>query len=286
MYNNNIQVKNQYIRYMKSLEQRHYYHMVSLSPWPFFIAFNIFILLLGGVLYMHMYIYGGYILIWGILNIIYIVWLWLRDVIREGTFEGMHTIKVQKNLKFGFILFIISEVMFFFGFFFAFFYSALSPAVELGCIWPPIGINPINPWKLPLLNTCLLLQSGIYITICHIYIRIGNYQQVYINFIGTLFCGLLFTLIQVYEYYYASFTIADGIYGSTSYLLTGFHGLHVLAGSIFLIVCFYRSYKGHFTCEHHVGFECGAWYWHFVDVVWLFLFSAVYVWGSWGFFSV
>lgn len=282
--NNKFYKKEKYKLYMRSLRQRHFFHMVTPSPWPFFIALHIFILVLGGVLYMHTYNGGGYLILWGIFNILYIVNLWLRDVIREGTFEGMHTLKVQKNLKTGFALFIITEIMFFFGFFWAFFHCSLAPSIEIGCVWPPVGIIPINPWKLPLFNTFLLLQSGIYITICHMFMRIGSAKKVYTFYINTLICGLLFTIIQVFEYIYAPFTISDGIYGSTFYMLTGFHGFHVLAGSIFIIVCLVRTILGHFTRSHHVGFECAAWYWHFVDVVWLFLFVCVYVWGSWGFF--
>jgi len=282
--NNFSENKKKYELYMQSLGQRHFYHMVTPSPWPFLTALNAFVMVLGGVMFMHFYSNGGYVLLWGLLNVLFIVSLWLRDVIREGTFEGMHTKIVQKNLKFGFALFIVSEIMFFFGFFFAFFYCSLSPTVEIGCVWPPIGITPINPWKLPLLNTLLLLLSGVYITVVHMNIRSGNVNKVFSNFFYTLICGIFFTCIQIFEYIYAPFTISDGIYGSTFYMLTGFHGAHVLAGSIFIIVCFIRTIFGHFTRNHHVGFECAAWYWHFVDVVWLFLYLSVYVWGSWGFF--
>jgi heme/copper-type cytochrome/quinol oxidase subunit 3 len=267
--------------YMSYLGQRHYFHMVTPSPWPFLVSIQVFVMLIGAVSYMHFYRNGGYVLLWGVFNIIFIVCLWLRDVIREGTYEGMHTSKMQKNLKFGFILFIVTEVMFFFAFFWAFFHSSLSPAVEIGGVWPPIGITVINPWKLPFLNTCLLLQSGIYITICHIYIRIRDYINVFEFYILTLIFGVLFTFIQIYEYINASFSISDGIYGSTFYMLTGFHGFHVLAGTVFIFVCLQRTIYGHFTANHHVGFECAAWYWHFVDVVWLFLFIFVYVWGAW-----
>lgn len=284
MENKNNINKKKYELYMKSLGQRHFYHMVTPSPWPFLTAFNAFVMVLGGVMYMHFFLGGGYVLLWGMLNLIFIVSLWLRDVIREATFEGMHSKIVQKNLKFGFALFIVSEIMFFFGFFFAFFYSSLSPSVEIGCVWPSIGIDPINPWKLPLLNTLLLLLSGVYITVVHMGIKSGNAVTVFENFSYTLVCGFLFTFIQIFEYLKATFTIADGIYGSTFYMLTGFHGVHVLAGSIFIIVCFIRAFLGHFTRNHHVGFECAAWYWHFVDVVWLFLYISVYVWGSWGAF--
>lgn len=276
--------KRKYELYMQSLGQRHFYHMVTPSPWPFLTALNAFVTVLGGVMYMHFFSGGGYVLLWGLVNVVFIVTLWLRDVIREATFEGMHSKIVQKNLKFGFALFILSEIMFFFGFFLAFFYLSLSPSVEIGCVWPPVGIDPINPWKLPLLNTMLLLLSGVYITVVHMAIKSGNAAKVFENFTYTLICGIFFTCIQIFEYIYAPFTISDGVYGSTFYMLTGFHGAHVLAGSVFIIVCFIRSIYGHFTRNHHVGFECAAWYWHFVDVVWLFLYISVYVWGSWGFF--
>ena len=270
------------LMYIKSLQQRHFYHMVTLSPWPLFTAVHIFVLVLGFVMYMHFYKNGGIVLVWGLLNILFTVSLWLRDIIREGTYEGMHTRIVQKNLKMGFASFIVTEIMFFFGFFWAFFHVSLAPAVELGCIWPPVGINPINPWRLPLLNTCLLLQSGVYITICHLYLKLGGTEKVFMYFVYTLLCGLAFTSIQIYEYIMSSFSIADSVYGATFYMLTGFHGFHVLVGSISIFVCFLRAIVGHFTRNHHVGFECAAWYWHSVDVVWLFSFVCVYVWGNWG----
>lgn len=274
---NNI---NQYKLYMSNLGQRHFFHMVTPSPWPFFTATNVFILVLTAIMYFHGYNQGGFFLIISLINLIFIVSLWLRDVIREGTFEGMHTKIVQKNLKFGFALFILSEIMFFFGFFWSFFHNALSPAVEIGCIWPPIGLNVINPYVFPLLNTIILLISGIFITVCHSAIKSGNSSVLFEYFIYTLLFSLLFMIIQLYEYYTAAFAISDSIYGSVFYLLTGFHGFHVFAGSIFIFICFIRSIKGHFTTTHHVGFECAAWYWHFVDVVWLFLFVFVYLWGN------
>jgi len=274
--------KNDYLDYMNKLGQRHFYHMVTQSPWPFLTALNAFAMVLGAIMYFHTFANGLYYLISGLLGLIFIMSLWFRDVIREGTFEGMHTKIVQKNLKFGFALFVITEIMFFFGFFWAFFHSSLAPDIEIGCVWPPVGITPIDPWKLPFLNTCLLLLSGVYITICHMYLKSGNAVKVFEYFVYTLVCGFIFTVIQLYEYVHATFTIADGIYGSTFYMLTGFHGIHVLIGSIFIFVCFVRALYGHFTRVHHVGFDCAAWYWHFVDAVWLFLFACVYVWGSWG----
>ena len=292
-----MKLKNQNKFYVYSLRQRHFFHLVTLSPQPLFTAIHLFFFALSAVLCLHFYgkfllinliffkfyISAFWMLIQGLINLIFIITLQLRDIIREGTYEGMHTKIVQKNLKFGFFLFIITEVMFFFGFFQTFFHVSLSPAIELGCIQPPIGITPINPFKLPFLNTLLLLQSGIYITICHMYLKIGNHIMVFEYFIYTLICGIIFTLIQIYEYIYAAFTIADSVYGSIFYMLTGFHGFHVFVGSLFIFVCLIRTIMGHFTKQHHVGFECAAQYQHFVDVVQLFLFICVYIQGNQGF---
>jgi cytochrome c oxidase subunit 3 len=206
--------------------------------------------------------------------------LWWRDVIREATFEGAHTGIVQKNHKFVFVLFIVSDIMFFFAFFWAFFHSSLSPVIEIGCVWPPAGIEPFNPWKVPLLNTIILLTSGLTITVCHYALLLGKVEYCLGSFARTIFLAILFTLVQLYEYRSATFSISDGIYGSTFFMATGFHGFHVLIGTIFITVCFIRFLGGHFTRTHHVGFECAAWYWHFVDVVWLFLFVVVYWWGG------
>jgi len=203
-----------------------------------------------------------------------------RDVIRESTFEGKHTTYVQKGLRIGMILFIISEIMFFVAFFWGFFHSSLAPTIAIGCVWPPIGIEPISAFGLPLLNTLLLLTSGATVTWTHHSIISGNKQESVISLLLTIILALIFTVIQVFEYIQAPFTISSGIYGSTFFMSTGFHGFHVLIGTLFLSVCLYRLIKGHFTKEHHLGFEAAAWYWHFVDVVWLFLFVSVYWWGG------
>ena len=205
---------------------------------------------------------------------------WWRDVIREATFEGHHTSVVQTGLRYGMILFIVSEVMFFSGFFWAFFHSALAPTVEIGSIWPPEGIHPFNPWDVPLLNTIILLASGATVTWAHHAITTGlRYQAIY-ALVLTLLLAVIFTSLQAFEYLEASFNISDGIYGSTFYMATGFHGFHVIIGTTFLAVCLVRLINYHFTTTHHFGFEAAAWYWHFVDVVWLFLFVSIYWWGT------
>jgi len=256
--------------------------MVTPSPWPFFTSISAFTITTGAVMYVHRYWGGGFILLYGLIFLLVTLTLWWRDVIRESTFEGMHTLNIIKNLRVGFILFILSEVMFFVSFFWAFFHASLAPAIQIGGIWPPHGIGVFSPWGVPLLNTYLLLFSGVTVTAAHYALLSGDFEITAITLIFTIFFGLIFTIIQGLEYYNASFTIADGIYGSTFYLSTGFHGFHVIIGTLFLIVCFIRLLLGHFTKQHHVAFECAIWYWHFVDVVWIFLFISLYWWGSLG----
>jgi cytochrome c oxidase subunit 3 len=205
---------------------------------------------------------------------------WFTDIITEATFEGHHTFKVQQGLRYGMVLFIVSEIMFFFGFFWAFFHSSLSPAVSIGCIWPPKGIEVIKPFELPFLNTLILLSSGVSITWAHRALLSGNRNSTILALAITVLLGIIFTGCQAFEYYTAPFSINDGIYGSIFYMTTGFHGFHVLVGTIFLLANLWRQTEYHFTRQHHFGFEAGAWYWHFVDVVWIFLFTTLYWWGS------
>jgi heme/copper-type cytochrome/quinol oxidase subunit 3 len=265
---------------MYSAVKYHPYHLVTISPWPLLISVAAYITALGGVMYMHAYKFGLFTLIYGIINVIVIMGLWWRDVIREATFEGMHTTRVQKGLRIGFVLFIVSEVMFFFGFFWAFFHSSLTPAIELGCTWPPEGIVPFDPLSTPLVNTLILLLSGATITYTHHALVTGNVLKTFIGFIETLIYAIAFTSLQCEEYIHAPFSISDGIYGSVFYLITGLHGFHVIIGTLFISVCFLRFLKGHFSREHHLGFEFAAWYWHFVDVVWLFVYIMIYWWGG------
>lgn len=258
----------------------HPYHLVDISPWPIIGATSALILTIGGVMSMHSYNYGVFVLLFGFISLIYTLFVWWRDIIRESTFEGHHTIIVQMGLRYGVILFITTEVMFFFAFFWAFFASSLSPAIEIGAIWPPKGINVFSPWDVPLLNTLILVLSGVTITWSHHAIILGNRKQAIISLALTILLGSFFTCLQIMEYVEAPFRISDGIYGSTFFMATGFHGIHVLIGTTFLIVCFIRLIKYHFTTKHHFGFEAAAWYWHFVDVVWLFLFITIYWWGG------
>jgi cytochrome c oxidase subunit 3 len=206
--------------------------------------------------------------------------LWFRDVVAEGTLLGNHTFAVQKGLNLGVALFIISEIFFFISIFWAYFHSALAPTVELGNAWPPAGIDPLNPFEIPLLNTILLLSSGASVTYAHHSLIEGNRRGTLLGIIITVVLAVIFTGLQGLEYYEAPFTIADGAYGSTFFFATGFHGIHVIIGTAFIAVAFFRILSYHLTDHHHLGFEASILYWHFVDVVWLFLYISIYWWGS------
>jgi len=258
----------------------HPYHIVNPSPWPFFVAVDALVITLGAVMYFHNYKDGGWTLIYGLGGLILLLIAWWRDVVIEATFLGYHTLAVQKSLRIGFILFIFSEVMFFVSFFWAFFHLSIDPSVFIGAIWPPEGIVPFNAYAIPLLNTYILLLSGATITYTHYSLIAGNKSDTFFGFSLTLLLGLIFSGLQLYEYIVAPFSISDGVYGSTFFMITGLHGSHVIVGTIFIAVCFIRTYFSHFTRTHHLGFEFAVWYWHFVDVVWLFVYTFIYLWGS------
>ena len=260
--------------------QRHAFHLVDPSILPLISAISALCLTLSSVLYFHGYSGGFESTLFGLIGVLSCMFLWWRDIVREGTLEGCHTNIVQLGLRYGMILFIVSEVMFFFAFFWAFFASALAPTIEIGTIWPPKGIEVFNPVEVPLLNTLILLCSGATVTWAHHAITAGNKSEAVIGLILTCVLAIIFTALQGFEYVSANFTISDGIYGSTFFMATGFHGFHVLIGTIFLTVCLFRLSLDHFTIQHHFGFEAAAFYWHFVDVVWLFLYVAIYFWGG------
>jgi cytochrome c oxidase subunit 3 len=299
-------------------EVHHDYHLVDPSPWPIVGATAAFLMLIGAVFWMNananffgLPIAGQpWVFIIGFLLILYTMAGWWRDVVKESVVRGDHTPVVKLGLRYGMILFIASEVMFFFAWFWAFFNSALFPIdVSIGT-WPPQGIVPFDPWHFPLLNTLILLTSGATVTWAHHAILNNDRKGAIMGLIVTVALGMSFTAVQAYEYSHAAFTFGlnnaqlmpfmddahksltasatggmgnlNAIYGSAFFMATGFHGLHVIIGTIFLIVCLARAIAGHFTPTRHFGFEAAAWYWHFVDVVWLFLFAWIYVWGSYG----
>nr|YP_010951060.1 cytochrome oxidase subunit 3 [Nannizziopsis barbatae]WML69457.1 cytochrome oxidase subunit 3 [Nannizziopsis barbatae] len=259
--------------------QFHPYHLVSPSPWPLYTSTTLFVLTTTGVLSMHGFTNCWYIFILALMNLIMSMSLWFRDIISEGTYLGNHTYAVQRGLNIGVGLFIVSEALFFLAIFWTFFHSSLSPNIELGAQWPPLGINGINPFELPLLNTIILLSSGVTVTYSHHSLIQGNRSGALYGLIYTIILAVIFTLFQGVEYTVSSFTISDGVYASCFYFGTGFHGLHVIIGTCFLFVGFWRLLAYHLTDHHHLGLESGILYWHFVDVVWLFLYFSVYYWG-------
>lgn len=254
------------------------FHLVEFSPWPIVGSLGAFRLTVGLASWFHNY--GIRVLLIGLVLVVITMIQWWRDVIREGTYQGHHTSNVAKGLRWGIILFIASEVLFFFAFFWAFFHRRLAPTPELGCTWPPAGIQVINPFSVPLLNTAVLLASGVTVTWAHHSLIEGIRERAIQGLFVTVLLGAYFTFLQAGEYYDAPFSIADRVYGTTFFVATGFHGLHVLIGSTFLLVCFFRVILYHFSSGHHFGFEAAAWYWHFVDVVWIFLYLCIYWWGS------
>jgi len=274
--------------------KHHDYHLVDPSPWPMAGALSAFVFFSGLVLWMHSVDIllpndHHYLMIVGIGGILLTMFAWWSDVIKESR-AGDHTPVVQLHLRYGMLLFIASEVMFFVAWFWAFFDASLftGEAIQTervaftGGQWPPADIEVMDPWHLPLLNTLILLLSGTTVTWAHHALQNGNRAGLKNGLALTVGLGIIFTGLQVLEYTEAPFPFAGSIYGSTFFMATGFHGFHVLVGTIFLIVCLWRANRGHWTPTHHFGFEAAAWYWHFVDVVWLFLFTFIYVWGSAG----
>ncbi len=263
-------------------EKNHDYHILQPSILPFIGAVSGFIMLFGAVLWMQGMTWIMFAI--GFVGVLYVMFAWWTEVVKESN-VGDHTPVVRIGLRYGFIMFIMSEVMFFAAWFWAFFKSAMypmgpeSPAVD--GVWPPAGIETFDPWHLPLINTLILLCSGAAATWAHHAIaHENNRKDMATGLIVAVLLGILFTVFQAYEYSHAAFGFSGNIYGATFFMATGFHGFHVIVGTIFLFVCYLRLRAGHFTPEKHVGFEAAAWYWHFVDVVWLFLFAAIYIWGS------
>lgn len=260
------------------INYNHPFHLVDYRPWPLTGAVGVITLTTGLTKWFHNFNWN--LIILGYIIVILTMIQWWRDVCRERTYQGKHTILVVKGLRWGIILFIVSEIFFFLSFFWAFFHSRLSPNIEIGSNWPPLNIITFNPFQIPLLNTIILIRSGISVTWAHHALIENNNSQITQSLFITITLGIYFTILQAYEYYEAPFTIADRIYGSTFFIATGFHGIHVIIGTIFLLICLIRHINNHFSKNHHFGFEAAAWYWHFVDVVWLFLYISIYWWGN------
>jgi cytochrome c oxidase subunit 3 len=298
---------------MAQHEVHHDYHLVDPSPWPIIGSIGAFVMMVGAVFWMHesydrffgLPVNGQpWVFLLGLGIVLFTMAGWWRDVVRESVYLGHHKPVVKLGFRYGMVLFIASEVMFFLAWFWAYFNSAIFPEdVAIGS-WPPAGIATFDPWHLPLINTVILLTSGTTVTWAHHAILTDDRKGAIRGLVLTILLGLTFSGVQAYEYLHAAFTFGlngaellpltgeshsalsagvgnlSAIYGSTFFMATGFHGMHVIIGTIFLIVCLVRVMKGHFTPQRHFGFEAAAWYWHFVDVVWLFLFVCIYVWGA------
>jgi cytochrome c oxidase subunit 3 len=280
--------------------KKHDYHLVNPSPWPAFGATGALITAIGGIGYMRwlngdvyplfgVNLANPYIFYIGLVVVLYTMFSWWKDTIKEAH-AGDHTRVVSLHLRYGMIMFIASEVMFFVAWFWAFFDASLFPdeanqvmrTAFTGGQWPPKGIEVLDPLHLPLYNTVILLLSGTTVTWAHHALLHNDRKGLVQGLALTILLGMLFTSVQAYEYIHAPFAFKQSIYGATFFMATGFHGFHVIIGTIFLAVCLFRAMAGDFTPKQHFGFEAAAWYWHFVDVVWLFLFCCVYVWASWG----
>ncbi len=257
----------------------HDFHILPPSHWPLTGTVAAVSMFFGLVFWMHDAAWGQWVFLAGLAGVLVTMFGWWSDVRTEAN-SGHHTPVVQLHHRYGMILFIASEVMFFVAWFWAFFNAALFPPAQIGGEWPPEGIEPLDPFVYPLLNTLILLCSGTTITWAHHALihndRRGLKQGLWL----TIALGILFTALQAYEYSHASFGLSGHIYSATFFMATGFHGFHVIVGTLFLMVCLWRVYLGDFTPKQHFGFEAAAWYWHFVDVVWLFLFLSIYIWGS------
>nr|UZT67594.1 cytochrome c oxidase subunit 3 [Saphonecrus sp. ZJUH 20220015] len=261
---------------MKNFFYNHPYHLVTLSPWPILTSLSIFITLISTIM---MFNYKNFILLnLGMTTVLLCSYQWWRDITRESTFQGLHTKNIYTLLKSGMFLFIISELLFFISFFWTYFHSSLSPNIEIGSIWPPKNISQFDPYEIPLLNTIILLSSGVTITYSHYSILMNKKFKSLIMLMITIILGLMFTSIQFYEYLMAPFCLSDSIYGSLFFMTTGFHGLHVIIGSLFLLTMFFRMLNNQTSKFHHYGFEAASWYWHFVDVIWIIVYSMIYWW--------
>lgn len=252
------------------------YHLVENSPHPFNASISLFIIAIGIATLLHG---SSSMLLWiGLLHLLLVFVLWQRDIIIEATYHGLHSNPVVGGLTMGFNLFIASEVALFASVFWAYFHSALSPTPSIGCIWPPIGIQAIQPYGLPLLGSLILLNSGVTVTVAHYAILGTNRARTLTYLLYTILLGLIFTTIQVFEYNYAPFTMSDGIFGSLFYFGTGLHGLHIVVGTTMLCVSYalIRSYIA--SDQVHLGFKASILYWHFVDILWVFIYLAIYIW--------
>lgn len=256
----------------------HPFHIVKPSPWPLFASLAAGALAYTAVDYFHDKTLWPMLL--SAFFLIAVAALWFRDIIRESMDKTAHSDTVRNGFRFGMLLFILSEVAFFAAFFWAYFEAALVPKEAIGSVWPPAHIKTIDPFDLPFMMTMILLLSGCTVTWAHTALLENNRRDLVRGLALTVGLGVIFSCFQIYEYTHTTFGFKDTVYASTFYMLTGFHGFHVLIGTIFLAVVLWRAKRGDYSATDHFGFEAAAWYWHFVDVVWLFLFVVIYWYGA------
>lgn len=260
--------------------QLHPFHLVGPSPWPIFTSFSVMNLALSIALTSHGYIGNNYLILLSIIVILYSMTLWFKDIIAESTYLGDHTLAVKRGINQGFILFVVSEILIFISLFWAYLHSALNPNVEIGMSWPPTGIEAISAAELPLLNTIVLLASGVTITYAHHALVNKDRKNTLYGFVYSTLLIAIFVVCQALEYSYANFTIADSVYGSTFFSTTGLHGIHMIMLVLMLAVCTFRVYNYDFTDESHVSAEATILYLHILDIIWLFIYVVMYWWGS------
>nr|YP_009935178.1 Cox3 [Metschnikowia caudata]QNS23047.1 Cox3 [Metschnikowia caudata]QNS23056.1 Cox3 [Metschnikowia caudata] len=265
---------------MRGYMQLHPFHLVGPSPWPLFTSFALMNLALSMGLTAHTYMNNNYYMIMNMFSVLYVLTLWFKDVVAESTYLGDHTKAVKSGLTQGFYLFVVSEMLIFASLFWAYLHSSLNPTMEIGMAWPPAGIEPISPSELPLLNTIILLASGVTMTMGHHALINGNRKDTLYGFMFTTLLIVLFVILQALEYMFAPFTISDGVYGSTFFSLTGLHGMHMIMLAIMLAVCSWRVYNYDFTNNSHVFGEVTVTYLHVLDILWLFIYIIAYWWGS------
>nr|YP_009027756.1 cytochrome c oxidase subunit III [Bemisia afer]AHC02249.1 cytochrome oxidase subunit III [Bemisia afer] len=254
----------------------HYYHLVKYSPWPILAALNLASL---GVSLVKWITMNSFFFFFFLLLTILIVAQWWRDVIRETLYEGCRSNKINLTINLGMAFFIVSELWFFISFFWAYFYFSLSPDMSMGLAWPPHGITPMNFMDIPLLNTLTLLTSGFFITWSHHSLINYSFSMARAALFSSIVTGGYFLSIQLYEYMNSTFSFCDSVFGNCFFILTGFHGIHVMIGLLFISVSYLRMVKKSFSPLFFHGFEYSIWYWHFVDLVWLFLYMFLYWWG-------
>nr|YP_009862152.1 cytochrome c oxidase subunit III [Carpoglyphus lactis]QKV10187.1 cytochrome c oxidase subunit III [Carpoglyphus lactis] len=253
------------------------FHLVNLSPWPLLTSFSILSFALGVVIMVRSF--NVYPFLVSLFLLFFSSFLWGRDIHRESCYEGSHNEEAGVGFKIGMIFFIISECFFFLGMFWGYLHLAEAPAIEIGGVWPPVGVVTFDPMGIPFLNTILLVSSGISVTWCHHSMELGDFKSSVLSLSLTLLLGLSFTMFQLLEYYVCTFTFSCSSYSSIYFMGTGFHGLHVLIGSILLLICLFRFSNLYISPNRSLGFECSVWYWHFVDIVWFCLYLVFYWWG-------